>query len=299
MTTINGLLLVDKPSGVTSHDVVAKVRQIFGEKRVGHAGTLDPMATGLLILAVGPATRLLRFAQGEAKRYAGTVTFGVRTDSLDADGEVLERRDVALLDPSVLSDVASSMCGEQLQIPPMVSAIQVKGRRLHDMARAGLEVEREPRTISIDAFRVAPTANPNEWTFEVACSVGTYVRVLLSDFAERVGTVGHLSALRRTASGTHRVEDAVTLDELERLVASGQDPLEPPRALVTMLETVDVSEDEAARIRMGQRVTLAGAIDDEVAAIDESGALVGVLFRRGEVFQPDVIMVLERPMKRQ
>jgi tRNA pseudouridine55 synthase len=290
MTTNNGLLLLDKPMGLTSHDVVARVRLVMNESRVGHAGTLDPMATGLLVLAVGPSTRLLRFAQSETKRYEGVVTFGVRTDSLDADGEVLERRDVPELTSEDVNARAQTMLGAQSQIPPMVSAIKVNGRRLHALAREGVVVERAARTITVDAFTLQPTNVTNEWRFDVTCSVGTYVRVLLSDLAERLGTLGHLSALRRVASGAHHVDEAMTLDQLEERVKEGLVVLHAPRAFITQLDEVVISSDEARRLRMGQRVALQVVADGEIAALDEAGSLVAVLRARGEVWQPVVVL---------
>jgi len=172
MTTSNGLLLVDKPRGLTSHDVVARVRRILHEKKVGHAGTLDPMATGLLVLAVGPSTRLLRFAQSETKRYAGAVKFGVATDSLDADGAVVDEQPVPTMTRESVQDAASTMLGSQLQTPPMVSAIKVDGQRLHELARRGLEVEREARAITVTSFTLAPSDDDSIWRFDVVCSVG-------------------------------------------------------------------------------------------------------------------------------
>jgi tRNA pseudouridine55 synthase len=298
MTTNNGLLLIDKPKGLTSHDVVAHVRKVLNEQRVGHAGTLDPMATGLLVLAVGASTRLLRFAQSETKRYEGVVTFGVRTDSLDADGEVLERRDVPPLDADAVSAEATSMLGALWQIPPMVSALKVKGKRLHVLAREGIVVEREPRDIIIHAFTLAPTSKSDEWTFDVTCSVGTYVRVLLSDLAERLGTIGHLSALRRRSSGPHDVRDAKTFEQFDRCVSEGEQFLQPPRAFVSQLESTVVSVDEERRLRMGQRVSLDAAGSDEIAALDERGALVAVLRRRGESWQPSVVLPVQETNER-
>jgi tRNA pseudouridine55 synthase len=290
MTTNNGLLLIDKPKGLTSHDVVAHVRKVLNEQRVGHAGTLDPMATGLLVLAVGPSTRLLRFAQSETKRYEGVVTFGVRTDSLDADGEVLERQEVPALSDDTLNAEAASMLGSLSQIPPMVSALKVNGRRLHALAREGIVVEREPRDVTIEAFTLAPTSRLDEWTFDVTCSVGTYVRVLLSDLAERLGTIGHLSVLRRLSSGKHDVHEALSFDQLDQRVAKGEVVLQPPRAFTTRLEETVVSEDEERRLRMGQRVALVAPVSDEIAALNAHGDLVAVLHRRGESWQPDVVL---------
>lgn len=289
MTTNNGLLLIDKPRGVTSHDVVDHVRRVLNERRVGHAGTLDPMATGLLILGVGPSTRLLRFAQSEMKRYEGVLTLGVRTDSLDADGTEVERAPVPYLTPEVIDDAISSLLGDQEQIPPMVSALKVNGRRLHDLAREGVEVERAPRSITVYTLSVAPI-DEHHWSFDVTCSVGTYVRVLMSDLAQRLGTVGHLSALRRVSSGDHEVADALTYCEFEHRVSEDIPVLLAPSAFVEHLARVSVSEDEEKRLRMGQRLELHDVRGDEVAALGVDGHLVAVLRRRGDVWQPEVVM---------
>jgi tRNA pseudouridine55 synthase len=290
MTTRNGLLLVDKPSGVTSHDVVAKVRRTLDERRVGHAGTLDPLATGLLILGVGPSTRLLRFAQGEPKRYTGVVTLGASTDTLDADGVVQERAAVPALSAEVVNERAASMLGAQLQVPPMVSALKVSGQRLHALARAGVEVERAARSITVTSFSLSPTARVEEWTFDVTCSPGTYVRVLVSDLAEGLGTLGHLSALRRVSSGAHDVNDALTFDELTARVGRNEEVLEPPSSFVQHLEAVVVTREDAQRLRRGQRVNLSGARGEEIAALDDTGSLVAVCRRRDASYQPAVVM---------
>jgi len=291
MTTSNGLLLVDKPRGLTSHDVVARVRQILHEKKVGHAGTLDPMATGLLVLAVGPSTRLLRFAQSETKRYSGAVKFGVATDSLDADGAVVERQPVPVLTRELLDVATSAMLGSQQQTPPMVSAIKIDGQRLHELARRGVEVERSPREISVASFTLTPTDDDTVWRFDVVCSVGTYVRVLLSDLAVALGTVGHLVELRRLASGSHVVENAVTLDELADDVAAGNEVLAPPATFVSALEHVTLSEEQTCAMRKGQRVALEGTYrGDEIAAMDSLGDLVGILQRRSESWKPELVL---------
>jgi tRNA pseudouridine55 synthase len=289
MTTSNGLLLLDKPRGVTSHDAVDHVRRVLSERRVGHAGTLDPMATGLLVIAVGPSTRLLRFAQSETKRYEGVVTFGVRTDSLDADGDVLERREVPALGADVVNEGAAQMLGTSQQVPPMVSAIKVKGKRLYALAREGVEVEREPRTIRVDEFVLSPNGG-DSWEFAVTCSTGTYVRVLLSDLAERLGTIGHLSALRRVASGHHDVTNALTYREFEDRVSLGETVLAPPRDFVAELPSVTVGGGEEGRLRQGQRVALDAPEGEEIAVLDESGELIAVVRRRRDLFQPVVVL---------
>ena len=291
MTRSNGLLLLDKPAGMTSHDVVARVRKILDEKKVGHAGTLDPLATGLLVLAVGPSTRLLRFAQSEVKRYSGTVKFGVATDSLDADGAVTKEMAVPELSESVVARAAEQMLGTQLQIPPMVSALKVGGKRLHQLARQGVEVEREPRSIIVSEFVLQPTSQGTVWTFDVVCSVGTYVRVLLSDLAQRLDTVGHLTGLRRISSGRHHVDQALTLEELADRVSRGDDPLGAPSLFTLALEHVVIATPDVDRMRKGQQVDLAEPfVGPEVAALDETGTLVGILKRRGDRWQPELVM---------
>jgi tRNA pseudouridine55 synthase len=291
MTTSSGLLLIDKPQGLTSHDVVARVRRILHEKKVGHAGTLDPMATGLLVLAVGPSTRLLRFAQSETKHYSGAVKFGVATDSLDADGVVIDERPVPVLSRENVDAATAVMLGVQMQTPPMVSAIKIDGQRLHELARRGVEVERAPREIAVSTFTLTPTDDAAVWRFDVVCSVGTYVRVLLSDVALRLGTVGHLIELRRLASGSHRVEDALTLDVLADRVGDGEHVLSPPAAFVTALEHVTLDGDQTRAMRMGQRVSLDdGVRDEEIAAMDAEGNLVGILLRRNESWKPELVL---------
>ena len=291
MTTNNGLLLVDKASGLTSHDVVAQVRKILNERRVGHAGTLDPMATGLLVLAVGPSTRLLRFAQSEVKRYLGTVQLGVATDSLDADGTPTERRAVPSISHDVMNAAAGAMLGIQQQIPPMVSAVKVGGRRLHQLARQGVEVEREARDVTIHSFALVATDDRSVWSFDVECSVGTYVRVLLSDLTSALGTVGHLSSLRRTRSGDFHVEDALSVEQLSEVVAGGGTALRAPVTFVEKLEHVVLEENVERKIRMGQRVTLVDPlVTDEIAALNGTGQLVAILRRRAETWQPEVVL---------
>ena len=291
MTTNNGLLLVDKPQGLTSHDVVAKVRRILGERRVGHAGTLDPMATGLLVLGVGPSTRLLRFAQSQEKHYSGAVRLGVATDSLDADGTLTGEAPVPSLGPQQMSAAAAAMCGTQWQTPPMVSAKKIGGTRLHELARQGIEVPREPREITVSVFDVTPSDDPAVWLFDVECTVGTYVRVLLSDFAQRIGTLGHLIELRRLSSGTHHVDDALTLRQIDEMVTSGSSPLRPPSHFVAHLERANLSAEQETQMRRGQRLDIEQVVTGDVlAAFDSADELVGILRRREGQWQPELVM---------
>lgn len=288
----SGALLVDKPAGWTSHDVIARLRRVLGEKRIGHAGTLDPMATGLLVVAVGTATRLLRFAQDGMKGYVGVLRLGEATSTLDKDGAVTATSPVPDLTEAEVAAAAAAMCGDQLQVPPMVSALKVDGRRLYEIAREGGEVERAPRPITVDSFALT-RAGDVEWRFAVTCSPGTYVRVLAADLALRLGTLGHLRELRRTRSGTHDVADALTLAEVEARVGDGPSALLPPRALVASLPTVTVSEEQARALRQGRVVALEGTATHrtEVAAITGDGALVGVVHHDGERLRPAVMLV--------
>ena len=290
MSPSSGLLLVDKDRGPTSHDVVSRVRRLLNEKRVGHAGTLDPMATGLLVIGVGSSTRLLRFAQAGLKRYEGTVRLGVATDSLDADGAVTAESEVPALLPEDLASAAAAFTGTLSQVPPMVSALKVDGKRLHDLARQGVEVERAAREVTISSLAVVRDDEAT-LSFDVTCSPGTYVRVLMSDLAERLGTLGHLTSLRRLASGRFRVDDTVTLERLEAELAAGRTPLRPPADFVLDLVSVTLSSDDVRRVRQGQPVTLDEALDgDEIAALDESAALVAVLRRRGTQGRPEIVL---------
>ncbi|MCH8539228.1 MAG: tRNA pseudouridine(55) synthase TruB [Opitutales bacterium] len=211
-----GLLLVDKPTDFTSHDVIAKLRKKFKMKRIGHAGTLDPMATGLLLCLIGKATKASQYLISLNKEYEGSVTFGQVTNTQDAEGEVLVTSPVPELSEDDLKGHLRSFKGDQYQMPPMHSAIKIDGVPLYKMARKGKEVKREPRFINISSYKLLAW-NPPVMDFRVRCSKGTYVRTLAHDLGEKVGCGAHLSALRRTAIDELRIEDALPLAELEAL----------------------------------------------------------------------------------
>ncbi len=216
----NGILIVDKPQDWTSMDVCAKVRGIFHEKRVGHGGTLDPMATGVLPVFVGRATRAVEFAVEGKKEYVAALKLGVVTNTQDTTGDILETRPVTV-DRSRLEGVLDAFRGEIAQIPPMYSAIKIKGKKLYELARAGQEVERAPRQVTIEELEVlaeAPAGFPaeeNTWYLRVACSKGTYIRTLCHDIGQALGCGGCMSALRRTKAAGFTLEQAVTLEELQ------------------------------------------------------------------------------------
>src|SRR5207302_6379473 len=217
LSVIDGLVVVDKAAGWTSHDVVAKCRGIFGQKRVGHAGTLDPGATGVLLVGLGRVTRLLRYPGSRPKAYAGEVVLGVETSTLDDEGEVVATHEMAGVSLDDVRSVAAGFVGDIEQVPPMVSAVKIGGRRLHDLARRGVEVERDPRRVAVYSFDVDGTDAPGVLRIDITCSAGTYVRVLAADLGRALGGGAHLRRLRRTAVGEF------LLDEARPVEALGQD----------------------------------------------------------------------------
>lgn len=218
-TALDGAILIDKPSGPTSHDVVDAIRRKFGIKKVGHCGTLDPAATGLLIIVLGRGTKLSEKLMGDDKVYEGTIKFGECTDSYDADGQLTASLPVPPLTLDQLNEDASAFIGDLMQVPPMVSAIKKAGVPLYKLARKGVEVEREPRLIHIYNFRFTDYAEPIG-TFKLACTKGTYVRSVAHDLGQKLGCGAHLDTLRRSVSGKFDVADAKPLEEILRLSAA-------------------------------------------------------------------------------
>jgi tRNA pseudouridine55 synthase len=275
---VSGLAVVDKPAGWTSHDVVAKTRGILHTKKVGHSGTLDPDATGVLLLGVGGVTRLLRFLSPLPKTYTGEVVFGVETTTLDASGDVVRRHDMA---PSLdeVRAAAVVMTGEIMQVPPMVSAVQIGGKRLYDLARQGIEVERAPRPVTVHRFDVSPTADALVFRVEVSCSSGTYVRSLAADLGTALGGGAHLRALRRTAIGPFTEALAHPLEAPELL---------PPRFAVDHLERLDVPRD---RVAVGGVVPGDATVGDGPWAVIADDELLAVYERSGDRIKPAVVLM--------
>ena len=290
-----GFLLVDKPGGWTSHDVVAKVRSVLSIKKVGHAGTLDPMATGLLVLGLGRATRLLRFVQAFPKEYVARIQFGVATDSLDADGAILTREPMPV-DQDVVAGAMARFVGPILQVPPMVSARRVGGHRLYELARDGVEVEREATEVTIYAFDLvefSPCDYP-EATVRVRASAGTYVRTLADDVARALGGRAHLTALRRIRNGSLDVAEAATVDQITAAAAAGTAArlvLDPADGLPDIPAAV-VEDDLAAAVANG--VPLAGhqleAGDGLVKLLDRGGTLLALYRVQGARAVPEVVL---------
>jgi len=215
-SALDGAILVDKPSGPTSHDVVDAIRRQFGIKKVGHCGTLDPNATGLLIIVLGRGTKLSERLMGDDTVYEGTIKFGEETDSYDSDGELTGALPVMPMTLDQLNEEAAKFIGDQMQVPPMVSAIKKNGVPLYKLARKGIEVEREPRLIHIYNFRFTEYTEPLG-QFRVACTKGTYIRSIAHDLGKKLGCGAHLTTLRRSASGKFDVKDALPLDTILRL----------------------------------------------------------------------------------
>lgn len=281
---VHGLAVVDKPAGVTSHDVVGMIRRQLHERRVGHAGTLDPDATGVLLVGVGNATRLLRFLTALGKTYTAEIVLGVETSTLDDSGEVTARHEMAVTPDQVRAVVAERLTGPIMQVPPMVSALKVDGRRLHELAREGIEVERQPRPVTVHAFDVEPTDDPLVYRIEVTCSSGTYVRTLAADLGAFLGGGAHLRRLRRTACGSFGEDEARTPDEVVLLTMS--------QALRDYAQ-VTIDDASVVRARHGQRLPLTDAWVGEGpwAVLDGAGELVAMFERADAVTaRPDVVI---------
>ena len=268
--SIHGLAVVDKPAGVTSHDVVALMRRRLTERRIGHAGTLDPDATGVLLVGVGNATRLLRFLTALGKTYTASVVLGVETTTLDAAGDVTATHDMRhVTEAQVRAAVGQHLTGPIMQVPPMVSALKVDGRRLHELAREGIEVERRPRPVTIHRFDVEPTADPLVYRIDVTCSSGTYVRTLAADLGHLLGGGAHLTDLRRTACGSFDDSQARGPDDAV-LISSAEAMRDYTR--------VTVPDDVAAVVRNG-RVLPSWDGDGPWAVCDVHGDLLAMYER--------------------
>ena len=296
MNTGPGFVLVDKAGGWTSHDVVAKARGVFRTRRIGHAGTLDPMATGLLVLGIDRATRLLRFITDQPKEYEATACFGVATDTLDAEGEVLERRPMEVDEEDVVG-VLNGFVGDILQVPPMVSAIRIGGKRLYEMARRGHEVERPSRSVSVrrlDLEGFDPGPYPRV-RFRVVGGRGLYVRVLVDDIARAVGGRAHLTSLRRVRNGSLRVGNARRIERLVELRDKGRlhEVMLAPGDGLSHLQQAEVTGEMIEAVRNGRRVPAqtggAGHADGWVRVM-AGRRLLAVYRVEGDELVPEVVL---------
>lgn len=283
---MHGFLNIDKPMGMTSHDVVAKLRRLTGQRRIGHAGTLDPSATGVLVVALGAATRLIEYIQERTtKQYLATVYFGLATDTDDAEGTVIATAPVPPLDIPALQQVLAGFRGAIMQIPPMYSALHHEGRRLHELARAGRKVDRPARAVRIEQLEIL-SWEPPVLVMEVECSKGTYIRSLARDMGAVVGCGAHLRQLRRTAIGTFAIAQSIPLATLEADPHHIPSMLLPPESAVADWPVVVLSQIEVGKVRNGQPIDIQSSPHDRARAHSPDGGLIALLARAGDQWRP-------------
>lgn len=281
---IHGFLNIDKPAGMTSHDVVAKLRRLAGQKRVGHGGTLDPAATGVLPVALGEATRLLEYLVDGRKAYRAEVRLGITTTTDDAEGAIVQERAVPAIDQNAIRRALEPFIGTIQQLPPMYSAIQVGGQRMYDLARRGETIDLPPRTVEIDAIGIVAWQNPI-LTLDVRCGKGTYIRSIARDLGAALGCGAHLAALRRVAVGSLTIDDAVPLATLSEAPALPDRHLLRPATAVADWPRIDVDDAAARRIRNGLPIAAASP-GDHARAHSADGALLALLRRDDDDWKP-------------
>jgi tRNA pseudouridine55 synthase len=282
---LDGVLVIDKPAGITSHDVVDEVRRRLGSKKVGHGGTLDPGATGVLVIGVGRATRFLTYSQQAPKRYTAVAVFGASTTTQDASGRIVSG-DGADIGREDVERVAKEFTGTIEQVPPMVSAVKIGGERLYRKARRGEDVDRTARPVTIYRLDVTDfDADGPRATIDVRCSAGTYVRTLVHDIGARIGCGAYLESLRRTEAGGFRLSDAITLDGVAR------DRLRPLRDAVRGFPIVLTDDEEASLVGHGRPLPVRGNVEEGAyVAVCNEEQLLGVYRRRGEWLLPDRVV---------
>jgi len=252
LNPISGLFNLNKPPNVTSHDVVARVRRLLGQRKVGHAGTLDPLATGVLLVCVGQATRLIEYLVVGQKQYRATIRFGVSTTTYDAEGDITQQTDVTQLTKSTLKTALPQFIGTIQQIPPIYSAIKQDGKPLYKKARAGETIAVRPRSVTIDTLNWIEW-QPPDLTLDITCSPGTYIRSIAHDLGNIVGTGAYLQSLNRTGSGQFSINNAVTLEQLE---VDYQPYLQPLSSIVAHLPKIILTQQETTAISQGKRIPL-------------------------------------------
>jgi tRNA pseudouridine55 synthase len=288
---ISGVVVVDKPGGMTSHDVINRLRKIFGTKRIGHAGTLDPLATGVLVVCIGQATRILEYLAATTKRYKAGILFGIRTDSQDITGVEISRTDTSELSIEEINGVLPRFRGRVLQTPPMHSALHHEGTRLYELARQGIEVERKAREIEVyrlDLMEFTPGPNAHA-VVDVECSSGTYIRTLAADIGEAVGTGAVMDTLRRTAVGSFGIEQGWSLERLLKLKESGRltESLSAiPEALPDWPRVI-LSELELTDVRHGRKIAASSKADTgKCLLLNVDGAVVALAQSNGGEIAP-------------
>jgi tRNA pseudouridine55 synthase len=317
---IDGILIIDKPEGITSHDVVARCRRILKTKRIGHTGTLDPFATGVMVVLVGKATRLAQFLDKDAKEYEALVRFGFETDTGDRTGEIRESsisNSEFQISNEAIEDALQDFRGEIQQTPPMYSAKKIDGKKLYELARKGIEIERQPVKIKIHELELLESKTENQKpktedrkpktedqdpktadrALRVLCSAGTYIRVLAEDIGKKLQTGAHLAELRRTKAGRFGIEKSVTLEKLEEIFAENTlaEVLISPNEAVSHLAEIKLSVEETARIKNGVKLKYTGndLKDGEFLRLTENGNLLAIGFYDAaeKIVQPRLVLV--------
>ncbi len=287
-----GALIVNKDKGMTSHDTVSVVRRLLKMRRIGHTGTLDPMATGVLILLLGTATRLTRFLKGLDKSYRAVIRLGETTATYDTESDILERRPVDVHREQI-EKALDAFRGPIMQVPPMYSAIRVEGKRLYELARKGESVDVKPRSVTIERLEIVAWSPP-DLTLDVRCSAGTYIRSLAHDIGQALGCGGHLRRLTRTANGPFTLSESYTVDALYRLHQHGRfhEAHLTPSQVLRFLPRVTLTDDQAWAVRHGQRLQLSLDADRSyVRACTEGGTLISVIKQVDtHLWQPKVVL---------
>jgi tRNA pseudouridine55 synthase len=287
-----GILVVDKPAGMTSHDVVSRCRRIFSTRRVGHAGTLDPMATGVLVIGIDRATKILGLLTAASKSYAATIRLGQTTSTEDAEGELLRSVSAEHLTDGAIAEALAGLRGDISQVPSAVSAIKVDGRRAYQLVREGHTVELEARPVRIDRFEVLAVRRHDrlvDLDVEVDCSSGTYIRALARDLGDALGVGGHLTSLRRTRVGRFDLDQAWSLDDLAQRDASSRLSLTLDEACLLLFPRRDLTAEEAQATSHGRPLASAG-IDGVYAAADADGLVIALLRDEGPRTKPMVVI---------
>lgn len=276
----SGFLLIDKPKDWTSRDVCNKIQSILKNKKVGHCGTLDPFATGLLIVAVGNATKALAFLEDFTKEYVAVLSLGKKTDSGDLTGNIIEEKDVPSFDNKKLSEVSANLIGKSMQIPPMTSAIKINGTKLYELAHKGIEVERKPREIEIFSMGMIQS-NVNEIILKTNVSKGTYIRTLGETIAEKLGTVGYLTDLRRTKINSLKVEDAISIQNIDesKLISTCS-------VLSKFIDTIIVSDELVGKIKNGVAIdaNVLQSSSNQVLLIDSANNALAVYNKKKDKY---------------
>lgn len=303
----DGLIIIDKPAGLTSHDVVARLRRILKTKKIGHTGTLDPFATGVLVMLVGKATRLARFLHSDEKEYEAVLRFGFETDTGDVTGERRDDPDgnssdkLQFVGPETITQALHEFRGEVEQVPPMYSAKKIDGKRLYKLAREGVEVERQPVKVLITELELTGEVGAGTGTkhfgLRVACSAGTYIRTLAEDIGRKIGIGCHLAELRRIRAGRFRIDQAITLEGLERSISDAElPPILPLAEAVSHLVSYALSASDLERVARGMPIlpgSVVREIREPIAMLTAEGALaaVGEYDETEKVIRPKLVMV--------